>query len=405
MSERYFFYECILEKMHSFLLATLVLPSVPTDASWGLLDLLPGDVRALRATGLDEACSQRLRQRFAAAGLSTASLTSSQSLQSFADANAAYNATVRAMGIVPSDRASMARCAADGASSACAWVVRPLRDVCVAPSLDEATLKRVLAPPRLAWWVLRGMSAFLLPPNGPVAAASRRRLGLLDGDAQPQSTVASSSSLFSEGLVQRIKDAVTDVAATLVSKDVGGSSGLWTTLRSTFASRRLGLWSSQSVFHDDSSERLRAFVHSAPTLRTDSQRAAAERALAAAKRALMQFGTSVYFELPASKKMLVAQVVRGDEQAIQEILSYLKTTKLAQAVRARLGFTKNEVAGALAFASGSEGEVERAARTVALRVPSIDEEEREALARLLAAAQPSLRALCVAIAWVASRVP
>tara|TARA_B110000046_G_scaffold117900_1_gene124713 strand:+ start:3680 stop:4900 length:1221 start_codon:yes stop_codon:yes gene_type:complete len=393
-------------------------PFAPTEATasfsdtwWSLLDLSTDDVHALHSAGLGEACLQRLRER-----LPVGPIVSTQPLKSFAEANGAYNTTLRALGIGPPYRAAMQRCVTDGSTSACAWVLHPVRNVCGAAStLDEKTLVATMAPPRLAWWVLRGMSAFLLPNNAPPTGtrsnAARRSLGLLDGDAMPATPAygaVTTSSIFAEGFVQRVKDAVADVATSLVATQQSGSgsssSTVWMAVQSAFAHRRLGLWSSpQSLFHDDSSDRVRAFVHSAPTLRTDAQRAAAERALVAVKRAMMQFGTSVYFELPMSEKMLVAKIMRGDEHALEQMLTYLKTTKLAQGVRTRLAFTRDEISTALTFAAGTERFLERVTRAVALRVPSIDEEERVALAQLLAAAQPSLRALCVATAWLATQ--
>lgn len=354
-----------------------------------LLDVPVADASALRASGLDEACAEALRNRLRANGVKRDLLDGERAtapLETLADANALYGALADALQL--SDRAGAIRCVAG--TGDCAWPLPAVRRVC-GRAPDAALWTRAFAPPRLAWWGMRALSAFFLPQD------RRRRLGLLDGTASPP--------------LARPGDALASLAHTTfdASQLAAYVAQLQSALQAVLpkearpalpaAGRRLGLWSTQT-FPPAVHEKVRTFVRSVPTLKTEAARAAAERAIGAVQRALTQFSTDVYLELPTDKKMLIAAVARKDVDALYRLLAYLKSTGLAKSVRARLAFTRAEAADALAYAAGDDGRFQRVAESYARRVPTATADERAAVIELLRFAQPATRALGVAVEWL-----
>ena len=357
---------------------------------WALADVPEADVRALHGAGLDERCVDALRKRL------PGDLT--KPLDTLTDATAAYDAFTRAMELT--DREGARRCVLGQGD--CTWALAPVRRAC-GRAPDAALFDRVLAPPRAAWWALRAFSAFFLPPP-PV----RRRLGLLDGDGRSSPSSNHGALPSMDAFMAQATSALQALAESMQLPPPSSSS----TTSSPFAAlqalfpaskghRRLGLWAPGGGGAPDATAltKLRAFVRAVPTLRTDAQRAAAERALTDAQRALTKFATDVYLELPPDKKMLVAAIARKDEAALHKLLAYLKATGLARSVRTRLGFTRAEAADALAYAGGDDARFDRVAAAYAQRVASAPA-ERAAVVEMLRYSAPATRALGVAVAWL-----
>ena len=354
---------------------------------WALADVPEADVRALHAAGMDERCVDALRERLP--------MDITKPLDTLTDATAAYDAFTRAMELT--DREGARRCVLGQGD--CAWALAPVRRAC-GRAPDAALFDRVLAPPRAAWWALRALSAFFLPPP-----PRRRHLGLLDGDATPNQGAVPAVDASLSAYMAQATSALQALAASmqLPSPSLSATSPLMAlqALLPTGKGRRLGLWAAGGGGAPDATTlaKLRAFVRAVPTLRTDAQRAAAERALTGAQRALTKFATDVYLELPPDKKMLIAAIARKDEAALHKLLSYLKSTGIARSVRARLGFTGAEAVDALTYAAGDEAHFDSVAAAYAQRVTSAPA-ERAAVVELLRYSAPTTRALGVAVAWL-----
>tara|TARA_B110000046_G_scaffold25053_1_gene24243 strand:- start:22006 stop:23166 length:1161 start_codon:yes stop_codon:yes gene_type:complete len=355
---------------------------------WSLADVPAVDVRALAEAGLDDACIQVIQTRLAdSSGGASQLLDGAKLLQSVAAADAVYTAAERALDF--HDRDGAHRCVEYGD---CAWVHAPLVRTCTrAP--DAGLLQRVFAAPRLASWGLRAFSAFFLPEAAP------RRLGLLSGDdaapASPALVLPVDASATIASYALRLQEALQHLTA---ATGQSPSFPKLPSLQALLARRRLGLWSTPA-FPSQMDDAVQRFVRSVRTLHTDADRAAAEGALSAVRRAMTQFATTLYLELPMDKKMLIAKIARKDEGAVHSMLAYLKGTGLARTIQKRFAFDHSETADALAYAAGDASRFERVAAAYARRIPA-SARERAAAVELLRAAEPAARALGVGVAWL-----
>ena len=388
---------------------------VATVDPWTLLDITSADATRMYAAGLDEACMHSVRAKLIANGAPEAYLdgTVPLSIESWVQANRVYNATLRVFDTL-SDRQAMAQCVRG--QRQCSWILAPIRRIC-GRAPDESTFVNTIRRDTLAWWVMRGISAFLLP-----SAPAHRQLGLLDGDA---SRVPHASGVAGTG-IQKLQERVAQLMTTfsvanglpsaqlpgmgdkrLSPTDLSGfmdkmSSAHMPPFSGSAFGRRLGLWSSASVptVVTRAADR-RDIVRAIPTLHTESERQAAERALTAIERELADFVTSLYMELPPQKKMLVASSMNHDVDAMYELLAYLKTTQLIHGVRKRMDLTDREAMDAVAFASGDDAHFEAFANALVKRLPpSLGASERSAMVQVLRAIQPTLRACGVALLWL-----
>jgi len=324
--------------------------------------------------------------------------TGAHAVVGLVDAVRLYNATQRLLGIDATQREAMVRCVAGGS---CGWLRRPLEHLC-GRAPDEHLLERAFASPRLASWMLRGVTAFLLPAPPP---ASRRRTGMLDGDAPAERAADPSGMLVSSLMdVQSTLQALTASLAASSQPLLAPWKKSSEPLFGAEAGRRLGLWNPQGIpsfTRTTGTEEVRAFVRTVPTLRSDSARSAAERGISAVEHAMTRFATKVYLELPMEQKVNAAAAMNKDVAAVQRVLTFLKGTSLVRSIQSQMGLTEADARDALAYAAGDEALFPRVAAALRARLPaSLAEEERDALVAVLDAARPLARSLAMGVVWL-----
>ena len=164
---------------------------------WELLDLSHADVAVLRRDAFlgDATCEATVRARLREHGAPASVLAdlerSGRSLPGkpppLRDVMALYRATLGALEVTPADAPRMVRCVRD---AQCAWLVERVVRVCgdaravaASAAVGERVATEVLTRDKLATWLARGVTSFLLAAPGDVeeAATTRRALSLLDG--------------------------------------------------------------------------------------------------------------------------------------------------------------------------------------------------------------------------------
>ena len=363
-----------------------------TDTRLSLIDVTEVDANRLRAAGLNEMCLQSVRAKLVSYGAPSSYLDGTVHLspESMAQANRVYNATMRVLGPM-SDRESVSQCVRG--EHHCTWILEPIHRLC-GNAPDEATFIATLRRDTTVWWMLRSMSAFLLP-------ASRRRLGMLDGDVSTSRVSLVQSGSGAATIVQKVQETVTQLMSVFSSTSHLPSS-LVGAHGTSLSGRRLGLWSSMGASTvATSSPSTRDIIRAIPTLYTEAERQAAERALTAVQRAFTEFTTSLYLELPPPQKIHAAAALNHNADAVYELFAYLKTTRLMHGIRIKMDFTDREVEDALAFASGDGTRFTAFAKALTSRLPaSLGQTERDAMVRVLDAMQPLLRTLGVFVNWL-----